>query len=335
MVLYENAQVHNRENTWTEIALLASALKRPIIITNVATDTVRIFNTHKNEPSIITTIAHNQRLQLRRDIVLSHPIHLLYDPQHEAEHYNAVILPYDDKQHNSTPAAPPTPSPRAAATIHTDMRSWTNTMEPRTIRASQTLSPPNKKRTRHSLTSKIHQQKKQKKPDEHIPHWATTSTYLKGVRIEILLNDGTRETELAWYDGIVTAVHDAHTVQWKCDDGETIDQLNLTNAQWKILPMTEAKKFLINNRVKAMQPQRKRKRTRSPRESRKHWKKQLNDQHLQQIKLLYREAVQRSKRKDRSPGETPDAKKTKRDHDRKKEDRKREIDRGDGIHCAK
>jgi hypothetical protein len=144
----------------------------------------------------------------------------------------------------------------------------------------------------------------------------------------MLLNDGNLPTDLGWYEGVVTKVYNEHTIQWQCDDGETLDQINLAETQWTVLPMNEAQKFLMRNRIRVMK--RKRKVNISPRPSRKHWKQQLQDPSLQNIKRKYQQAVRRSKREDQPSRETKDTKKIKRGHDRLKQCRKRELDDGDG-----
>ena len=176
---YIGTQSRDEWSTETEIKLIASALKRPIIVTDVATDEVRIYDIHKNEPTIITTIALNEITQQRREILLIHPIHLLYDPQRYAEHYNAVILPHDDQGYNPRPVntAPQAPTPDPAH-INSDMESWTNTMEPHTIRLSAVNQSPTPTRDkRQGLMSTIHQKKKQKQTQPIQPTWSTT-TYL-------------------------------------------------------------------------------------------------------------------------------------------------------------
>jgi hypothetical protein len=149
------------------------------------------------------------------------------------------------------------------------------------------------------------------------------------VRIEILLNDGNKETDLGWYEGTVTKVYDEFTIQWKCDDDEIIDQLNLIDTQWAVLPMNNAQEFLMNNRISAIK--RKRKVNISPRKSRKHWKQQLNDTELQSIKRRYKEALQQSRTHNKPTLETKNTKHIIRGHERLKQVRKRERDRGDGT----
>jgi hypothetical protein len=190
---------------------------------------------------------------------------------------------------------------------------------------------PTTGRNHHVLVSTIHAKKKQKHKQVRTPKWTTSTTYLKGVRIEILLNDETKDTDLGWYEGLITEVYNENTVQWLCDDGETLDQIKLTDTQWEILPLNTAQEFLLNNRVRAMKRTRSAQRTTSPRISRKHWKAQLKDTTRQQIRRKYQDAFKRSRQGNEVSPEPKDAKKTKRDQDRRKRSRAREIDRGDGL----
>ena len=326
---YMGTQGRDEWSTETEIKLIASSLQRPIIVTNVESDEVRIYTTNKNEPIKITTIAHNEAAQERRNILLIHPIHLLYDPQQYAEHYNAVVLPYDERSYNHTiQQTQTTLTEPTQVTVHTNMETWINTMEPHTIRQSQLHPPPTSTQTgKQRLT--IQQKKKQKTNHATPRSWTTSTKYLNGVRIEILLNDGNKETDLGWYEGTVTKVYDEFTIQWKCDDDEIIDQLNLIDTQWAVLPMNNAQEFLMNNRISAIK--RKRKVNISPRKSRKHWKQQLNDTDLQSIKRRYKEELQQSKTHNKPTLETKNVKHIIRGHERLKQVRKRELDRGDGT----
>jgi hypothetical protein len=328
---YMGTQGRDEWSTETEIKLIASSLKRPIIVTNVESDEVRVYTTNKNEPIHITTIALNEAAQQRRNILLIHPIHLLYDPQQHAEHYNAVVLPHDDRSYNHIIHQPrPTPTEPTQVTVHTNMETWINTMEPHTIRQSQLhLSPTPTQKGTHRLTSTIHKNKQQKTSHTKLRSWTTSTKYLNGVRIEILLNDGDKNTDLGWYEGTVTKVYDEFTIQWECDDGEILDQLNLVETQWKVLPMNEAQEFLMNNRISAIK--RKRKVNISPRPSRKHWNHQLQDTQLQSTKRRYKEAFQQSKTQTKSTSETKNTKHIIRGHERLKQVRKRELDRGDGT----
>jgi anaerobic selenocysteine-containing dehydrogenase len=154
--------------------------------------------------------------------------------------------------------------------------------------------------------------------------------HLKGIRIEVMLDDGTKNDKLAWYNGLVTQTYDEFTVQWKCDDGEVIDHLNLERAQWKVLPMTSEKHGQLMRRIIAMGRKRKLPYMVSPRKSRKHWHHQLMNTDLISIKNHYRNAVQRSRDSEIRTNciDPTDTKRIKREQDREKQIRIRELDRG-------
>jgi hypothetical protein len=145
-----------------------------------------------------------------------------------------------------------------------------------------------------------------------------------------MLDDGTKNDKLAWYNGVVTQTYDEFTVQWKCDDGEVIDHLNLERAQWKVLPMTSAKHGQLMRRIIAMGRKRILPYIISPRKSRKHWHHQLMNTELTEIKNHYRNAVRRSRDSEIRANEIDptDTKKIRREQDREKDIRTRELERG-------
>jgi hypothetical protein len=202
-------------------------------------------------------------------------------------------------------------------------------MEKTVIRTS-TLNLKSNHRENKPLKWKTNQTIKQVKAIKKPIHTGVHPKHLKGIRIEVMLDDGTKNDKLAWYNGIVTQTYDEFTVQWKCEDGEVIDHLNLERAQWNVLPMTSVKHGQLMRRIIAMGRKRKHLYMRSPRKSRKHWHHQLMNTDLNKIKEHYRNAVRRSRDFDMRTNkiDPTDTKRIRREQDREKDIRTRELDRG-------